>query len=274
MRSILFILFIVLGVGVFAYWNYKNDLENERKEAELIEEISKEELKESLERVVRGQSIPVPLKENAINNVQVKAYEWKLAEKLPAEGPMRKSTLELLNLLKSIEEQNTYIDMNKRKETRAALEEFNKNPESAQQIFNYLLNSEEIQASDSMQASLLKLSSYTSFDKGSIIEFAEQVMTSTNINPSATNIDELGSKDQILKIKEASNIIMTQISNNKEEAVEYVRNAMTNHQHPILKEEFLTQLAAHYPKEAEELRNQEIKNEQETLEQYLMREND
>ncbi len=274
MRSILFILFIVLGVGVLAYWNYQNDLETERKEAELIAEISKEELKESLERVVRSQSIPSSLKQKVTTDVQVKAYEWKLAKELPAEGSMRKSTLDLLNLLKSIEEQSAYINMNKRNETRAALEEFNKNPERAQQIFNYLLNSEEIQASDSMQANLLKLSSYTSFDKGSIIEFAEQVMTSTNINPSATNIDELDSKDQILKIKEASNIIITQISNNKEEAVEYVRNAMTNHQHPIIKEEFLTQLAAHYPKEAEELRNQEIKDGQETLEQYLTREDD
>ena len=255
------------------YWDHLNQIELTKREEELLEDIKNDDLKESIERIVKENKIQLHAEEKADVPdpvpFKVQNYDWQLADEFPVEGAMRSTTIQLLNLFKSMDESGTSLDLAQREEMARALTEFNKNSGQAKEVLEYLFSQSEVQESDKLTANLLKVTGYVNITSAAVIELAEQVMTTNYVNPSATRPSETDSNGQIVKIHEASRIIMELKSDNKIEAIDYVRNALTNHHHPHIPEELLKQLGTYFPQEAKELRALQADEGSETLKDYF-----
>ncbi len=281
MRKILFISFIFISTVGFYYWDVANKTELTLKEAELIENMKSEKLKESLHQIIVVQQGPEyinkdsnPGNENsiAIKEFKVEKHNWELLKGLPGTDKSKVSTIELLDLLKSMDEQGEYVNLSNTKEVANAIIEFNKDPAEAEAIFEYIINQPELQNDDLLLANILKISTYTNFNKETLVDIAEQTIQSSNINSDGIKASDMESKGQILKISEASKIIMANKFNQKDELINYVQKNLRENIHPLIKHEILNQLRSDYPNDAYAIEAQLQQDGMHDISSYLMKE--
>jgi hypothetical protein len=245
-------------------------------EEKLIQNLSGSELRTTLEKVVEEQNNKAS--ETMGNPDRIKDDEylihWDLTPGFPGDKDQKKLILEMLTALKIKAESNTSLHISKQPEVIRALKELNKDPDAAKNIFDYLLTQTEIMSSDTIQTELLKISSYLHIDQEDMVDLAEKVINSNILESSTTKIHELDSQAELIKIREATNIILINKSHSKENLMRYIKQNINSNTHPLIKEDYLNHLEIYYPDEALKLRQQDKNEGNESIDEYLKKETD
>ena len=272
LRTVLFSFFIISCSCGLYYWDHVNQTELAESAKEL-DSFATADFAKSIELVVESQNLnrPDKIQPKGVEETNMK-FVWNLERGLPNDGPIKKSTLDFLNRLKSLELQKTSQDILKTKEALILVTQLNQNPTQAKEVLEYLLGQQEVLGSNYVTGQILKISRYAQFNKDQLIEIADQLISASTLNPSDTKANVNSSKDELIKLKEATRLILDHASANKELLASHVKRLLSTHQHPLIKEEILYQLEVRYPEDAKALRQIGQEDGDENITEYLERE--
>ena len=283
MKIFISLLIILSGCYGLYYWHMDNELEIQKQEEAIMKDLATEEMKKTFQKLSLGEnkksqndtvddSLAQPEFVEKTNVNKVVHYQWDLSSDMPGSESMKKSTLSLLNVLKTADNNNQRLNFSNSKEIENAILEFNKDPKTAALVFEYLMEQSEINEFNGLVANLFKTAGYAKFNKDKIVEIANNISTSSILDQKATMLDEQDSKDQIFKISEASKFVLEAKLDNKNEAAAFVTSVLNSQKNPIIRSDLIAQLAIYYPDEASKLEHQFQQEGEESFKDYLLRE--
>jgi hypothetical protein len=263
MKKWFFIIFVIAGLCGMHHWANLNQKEIEKEKAEIMKDIATEEMKKAFNKVSslgeKSDSV-LDIVDNPAGSIQqvpslkklvVSQYDWILISELPGNEKMKRVTIALMNAFKSSDDTKIPVDFFLSKEVKEAIEEFDKNPEQARVVFEYILAQPEVKDIDGMSANIFKMAGYVNFEKKEVVNLAVEVVNNYVLDQRAIKFDEQENENQILKICEASKLIIENKADDKEGVLRYMEGALSVQKNPIVRTEIINQLRVYYPDEAE-----------------------
>ena len=217
--------------------------------------VSNNEFQESLKKISIPRSsdnqkkVEIVSKNESVdlNSKIANSYNWPMLVNLKVDGAFKKNTENVLNLIKTQNDQRFEIYPLSTLEMRKWMGTMNNNPSLAKLTFGFLLSNPEIKSMDFLTAELIKISKYVNFDKKIIIKLSEKYISEEL--PEVENVKELSLEDfgHYMKVRESALFLLNSQGDTQVGMELAAKKIMQKNKSPAIKTDVIGQLRYSYP---------------------------